>query len=172
MKFIRFCGLVSLVALLSACEPSPKEATALFCDDLKAGSFKELLMYMTPELRDSIRSESVKCPVLAFAQSYYSDETRCEFLKYETRDGKAHTLVSYFWRWTRTPLPNNVVFDLVWRLTDKGWRIENIYASSHWDMLLPEEPGSAKLAPMPYREHESWEKLAQKMETYLETWYR
>ena len=172
MNFIRFCGLASLAVLLSACEPSPKEAAALFCDDLKAGSFRELLMYMTPELRDSMRSESAKWPVLAFAQSYYVDEVRCEPIKYETKEGKAHTLVSYSWRWTRTPLPNNVIFDLVWDLTDKGWRIENVYASSHWDMLLPEEPGSAKLAQTPYREHESWDKLAQKMETYLETWYR
>jgi hypothetical protein len=68
---------------------------------------------------------------------------------------------------------------------DGKWRIENIYATSHWDMLLPVAENSpesvlskAHLSTCglryhePYRGSDSWDELGSKMEKYLETWYR
>ena len=185
MTAIRLASLILAVIFLTACEPSPKEATELFISDLKAGNWKSCASFFTPELRAAFEKEAENWPVLAFAQSYYSDSVNCSFLKYETKEGKAHTVVSYTWRWTRAPMPSSVILDLIWRPMDGKWRIENIYATSHWDMLLPVAENSpesvlskAHLSTCglryhePYRGSDSWDELGSKMEKYLETWYR
>ena len=185
MTAIRLASLLLAVIFLTACEPSPKEATELFLTDLKAGNWKGCASFFTPELKAAFEKEAENWPVLAFAQSYYSDSVNCSFLKYETKEGKAHTVISYAWRWTRAPMPNSVVLDLVWRPMDGKWRIENIFASSHWDMLLPADKNSPESVlgrahpstcglryQEPYCGDDSWEELGLKMEKYLETLYR
>ncbi|MBR5946934.1 hypothetical protein IKZ80_07605 [bacterium] len=186
MKAMRLTGLLAAALILTACEPSPKEAAELFVYDLKAGNWKGCASFFTPELREAFAKESESWPILAFAQTFYTDGVNCEFLKYETKEGKAHTLISYTWRWLRVPIvPGSVYFDLVWRPMDGKWRIENIYATSHWDMLplvcadSPKEiinkaqPTTCGLRYVkPYRESESWESLGRTTEQYLETWYR
>lgn len=186
MKVMRLAGLFAAALLLTACEPSPKEATELFISDLKAGNWKSCASFFTPELKEAFAKEAENWPVLVFAQTYYADSVNCEFLKYETKEGKAHALISYTWRWLRVPLvPGTIMLDIVWRPMGGKWRIENIYATSHWDMLLPAGPdtppellGKAKPTNfglryvMQYTKSESWDSLGSTIEKYLETWYR
>ena len=186
MKAIHLASLFAAALLLTACEPSPKEATELFISDLRAGNWQSCASFMTPELKEAFAKEVKNWPVLAFAQTFYTDSVRCEFLKYETKEGKAHTLVSYSWRWLRMPIyPGNIIFDIIWQPKDGKWRIENIFATSHWEMLSLVDKNSPpevleKAHPTTcglrciksYRESESWDKLGLTLEKYLETWYR
>lgn len=184
MRIPKFCFFLALSWLLSACEPSPKEAAEIFCRDLESGSWSECGRFMTPELRKEMESESKNWPKLRFAVSYYTDGKECRLLKYETKEGKAHTLISYSWRFSRAPMPGSVLLDLVWRPADGCWRIEDIFASSHFDMLMPVTSNSPPEAlekahlsscgliyQQPYRETESWQSLGKALEGYLKTLY-
>ena len=184
MRTLQFCLLLPAAWLLCACEPSPREAAEIFCRDLEKGDWQSCARLMTPELRASVAKAFESWPLLRFSMSYYTDEKKCEFLRYETRDGKAHTLVSYSWRFAKAPVPGSVFLDLVWRPADERWRIEDIYASSHFDMLLPvtaaTPPEAAEKAhfsssgfsyTIPYRGDEDWQSLGGVLENYLKNWY-
>lgn len=184
MRISKLCFFLAASCLMTACEPSPREAAEMFCRDLEAGGWRECGQLMTRELRREIECESKGWPRLLFAVSYYTDSRKCRLLKYETREGKAHTLISYSWRFTRAPMPGNVLLDLVWLPTNGCWRIENIFASSHFDMLLPVTTNSppdirekAHLSSCglvyqkPYREAESWQSLGRALEGYVKTLY-
>ena len=185
MRIIRIGLFLTAAWLLSGCEPSPKEAAEIFCRDLEAGNWEKCGQLMTPELREAFKKECRNWPVLCFAQAYYSDKFKCRFLKYETKLGQAHTLIGYSWTWNRAPVPGNVMLDLIWRPTNGCWRIEDIFASSHFDMLLPvktNSPPELKEKALltgcglryqkAYRENESWQDLGKALEDYLTTWYK
>jgi hypothetical protein len=184
MRILKFCLLLPAAWLLCACEPSPREAAEIFCRELEAGNWGACGRLMTPELREDLKEESRGWPILLFAQSYYSDEIKCRLLKYETKNGRAHTLVNYSWRWNRVPMPGSVILDLVWRPTNGCWRVENVYATSHFDLLLPvtgETPpelrAQARLTgcglryQKPCRDSLGWRELGKTLEDYLATWY-
>ena len=69
MTATRLASLILAVIFLTACEPSPKEATELFISDLKAGNWKSCASFFTPELKEAFTKEAENWPVLAFAQT-------------------------------------------------------------------------------------------------------
>lgn len=181
-------GLASLVLtlLLAACEPGPQEAAVLFARDFAARDWEGCARWLTPELRERVERKLPEWPIATFATSYYLDTNACTYLKYVTRQNKAHTILRWTWKWSRLPFTNgNSVLDLRWEREGGRWRISDISLNSHWAMFLPAAAATNDLErqevrptpygprfPRIYSRGEDWDSFGDSMEEYLATWYR